>query len=74
MSTAPEKIVTRLNDYPLGRDDRWLAHRESYEPADADGVGGWPLGTGATEREAIAELLDEETWRDTKARMKGVVR
>ena len=38
----------------------WFAHRESYEPPDSDGVGGWPVGWGLTEEDAIADLKEQE--------------
>jgi len=58
--TEPRKIVTGYND--IWRE--WHAHDENYEPADSDGVGGWPLGTGATEAEAIADLHEQEAEDD----------
>ncbi len=45
------KIIT-THDYPPipVRMFDWSAHRDGYEPGD-------PIGTGATEAEAIADLL-----------------
>ena len=50
-----DRIITN-HDYPPipVRMFDWSAHRDSWEP-------GWgPVGHGATEAEAIADLLDAE--------------
>jgi len=49
-----DKIITNHDFPPIPvRMFDWSAHRDGYEPGD-------PLGQGATEAEAIADLLDQE--------------
>lgn len=57
--TAP-KIVTE-HVFPPIPDRRfdWAAYDENYEPPDSDGVGGWPIGWGRTEAEAIADYQQQ---------------
>ena len=51
------RIETHFEMPPIpDRSHDWSACREGYEPGD-------PLGYGATEREAINNLLDEEDER-----------
>lgn len=47
---APEIITGR--SYSISREFDWSARLDSYE-------GGDPIGYGATEKEAIADLLDQ---------------
>jgi hypothetical protein len=55
-----DRIITN-HDYPPipVRMFDWSAHRDGYEPGE-------PIGTGATEVEAIADLLDAEAEREEK--------
>ena len=49
-----EEIITHYDPPPIPmRNCDWSAVRDSYEP-------GWPIGLGATEAEAIADLIMEE--------------
>ena len=61
MSDLP--IITWHDDtaafWTFGREG-WHAARDGYEPADTDGVGGGLVGTGATRKAAIADLLEQE--------------
>lgn len=51
------KIVTKFWMKPVPfRDFDWSATLDNYEGPDGDGVGGGPIGFGATESEAILEL------------------
>ncbi len=56
-----EKIITKHEYPPIPvRMFDWSARREGYEPGE-------PYGTGATEAEAIADLLDAEAERYEEA-------
>lgn len=59
---APEIITNFV--YPPIPDRRldWSAVRDGYDGGDAE-IGGDPIGWGATEEEAIADLLIEEEMR-----------
>jgi hypothetical protein len=47
------RIVTTYEHPPIPRRDfDWSAVEDSYEP-------GWPIGRGATEATAIADLMDQ---------------
>jgi hypothetical protein len=51
---TPSRIVTYYDAKPIPpRDYDWCARRDDYEPGD-------PIGHGATERAAVADLLIEE--------------
>jgi hypothetical protein len=60
---AEERIITTHIYPPIAvRRFDWCAYRESYEPPDSDGVGGYGhRGFGATEQEAINDLIELES-------------
>lgn len=52
------EIITRFDPPPIPiKNSDWVATTDSYEPED-------PVGRGATEQEAIDDLLDQLAWAE----------